>query len=205
MIITFDNLAFAFNPIPVTVSSYNGYVRLISGNAIIQKEGYNNEPIYFDLQSVAQSLFDRKEFSNIDEKDNVLFKKIDFKVVDNTSENYGQIDVIYGALQIGERFVRTKTLTFFKNMPFTFPLFLKNGRNFMWSIDGNTPAPYDNFESGKHNVKVRPVLANNKIVFHTDTFTEVPPEIFLNPDNLIFGSDTVVPPEIFLQPNDLNF
>ena len=126
------------------------------------------------ISALTQSQFNRRDFNNIQEFDNILIEQVSFGLHDENIQDeyveiyYGVVKVIFGALQIGETYNRSKTLTWFKNLPFTFPVFLQNARNFVCEIDSGAPFNWRNISAGKHNI-IPNVDANEKAVFYIDT------------------------------------
>lgn len=126
--IVYPDLGFAFNPIRVFVDNLkeDNSVTLEVGSIKITREvAPTSKSISFDLSALAKSLFDRLDFNLIEEQDTTLLKKIDFKLYNNDFSLTGTIPVLWGALQIGERYTQNKTLTYFKGYPFTLPLYLE--------------------------------------------------------------------------------
>ena len=167
MIVTFNNLAFAFNPIMIKVEGYAGSVRLITDFVSVQRDGYNLEPIYFNLQPIAQYLFDKNNFNDVQENDNYLYKKLNFSLNDRMQNTQFEINIIWGALQVGEKYERTRTLTWFKNFPFTFPLLLQAGRGILAHFDDQPDASdWKSISDGKHNL-LPDIPARRKVVYAT--------------------------------------
>ena len=168
--ISYPDLGFAFNPIRLFVENYPPGERLILtvGNIVIEREVYSNTSgMSFDLSAITKSLFDRHEFHKVKEYDTTLFKTLFFEL-ENANENVihsGSIPVIWGALQIGEIFTQNKTLIWFKDFPFTLPLFIEEEILLQASSDGGTYQDVDLFEKGKYNINLSYLNAKNKIQF----------------------------------------
>jgi len=173
MTINYPSVAFAFNPIMVEISdipvnNFPGYnVGVTFSNGIAIHKIPVNGKILFDLTAIAQSLFNRKEFYQVIENDTILMKKLEFELSDFPTTSIFKrvsIDVIWGALDVGETYKRTKTLTWFKNLPFTFPLFLQDFQSLNVEIDNLNKHFYSSFNPGKYNIS--PIIeANKKAVF----------------------------------------
>ncbi|MCL1933959.1 MAG: hypothetical protein FWF53_09150 [Candidatus Azobacteroides sp.] len=174
MNIEYPELAFAFNPIIITCNEINSVSEIVSLtyyngiNGISLIKPVVDGKVEFNVQQLALSMFDRNDFRKVLENDTVLKRKFFTSISYDAYEYFADIDVIFGALQIGEMYNRSKTLTWFKNLPFTFPLFLQNARNFVCEIDGGPPFNWRNIAIGKHNL-IPDVNANEKAVFYIDT------------------------------------
>jgi hypothetical protein len=170
-------LAFAFNPITVEINGEgaNEYARITATGITLYREPRNGK-ITFSLQAIAQSLFDAKQLYNIQiapQPDNTLIKdlEIEFNGEDNSGEYISEkrtIPIIWGAMQPGETWTQTKTITWFKNFPFTVPLYLDTAKTVMIRHDKkNYYTKYMELEPGKYNLPVD-VDANEKVVFRID-------------------------------------
>lgn len=151
--ITAPDLAFAFNPITIQVDG------LLQGNGLLNdatvicngfkmtKEVMKEDPVYFDLSAIAISMFERNDFHIINEQDNVLYKEIELTVAPIGYKF--TIPTIWGALQIGETYTQHKKLTYFKEYPFTIPLFLPAKLDVYF--DG---VYYKTLDKGKYNIDI---------------------------------------------------
>jgi len=170
-------VAFAFNPIIVEVADVSELVTIvIEGGLTITRE-----PIYgvtrFDLQAIARSLFDRKRFpsslQDASEQDYMLYKELVFTVwVGNTNHETKFINVIWGALQIGEIYSQSKTLTWFKNSPFSIPVFLEGDKQALIRYDNNKYEDWKTIFEGKNNIKTGLPDASNKVVIRINAGDE---------------------------------
>jgi len=187
-----SELVFAFNPIPVEVTKVSGTVTLKTTLKTDVTIEIDREPIdkkvTFDLQAIARSLFDRKNFhlfnrdelGNLTEKDNKLYKPLSFSIGSGGSPIESKtIDIIWGALQIGEIYSQSKTLTWFKNFPFTVPLYLSQDREVLMRYDKNKyeTLPFGEnqklFTKGKYNIKgSRLPNATDKVVLRINADDE---------------------------------
>jgi len=169
MLVTYPQLAFAFNPVTIEVTEVEGIVTLTSSGVTLQREPVMINDIVkgvrFDLQSIAQSLFNTKEFNNIHEIDIELLRHLDFTVSSGSESENGSIDIIWGALNIGEIYNRSKKLTWFKNFPFTFPVFLEQARSFVVEIDDSSAIDWKIIQTGKYN-QIPNIDAQKKAVFY---------------------------------------
>lgn len=165
--ITYPDLGFAFNPIRVIVNNYTkgGSLTLKVENITIQRELYQGiTDISFELSAVARSLFDRLLFYRIEQQDTTLIKTLSFSLNDGENDFYsGTIPVIWGALQIGETFSQSKTLTYFRGLPFTIPFFMGRETTLDVKIDGSPSSPIGSLTVGKYNYPVTVFDAHRKI------------------------------------------
>lgn len=159
--IQYSDLAFAFNPITIEVQSDKDLIRVkiieTSFNIEIDKEARNNK-ISFDLSAVARSLFDRDQFHKVEETDITLFKQLDFSVqcIYQTQERFvhvGKINVIWGALQFGQKYTQNKTLTYFKGYPFTVPFY--SDKEVVLKVN---ESEYKTLGAGKYNLNLSALL-----------------------------------------------
>lgn len=139
--IAYPRFAFAFNPICVKVKTLAETSVMLS----VKREGEDNpieitretfkangeNNVYFDLSAVARSLFDRTDFhKSLDwdieplVEDRNLLKKLSFsiKIGGDTFSDFS-IPVVWGAMQIGERYSAQKNLKMFRGYPFAVPFF----------------------------------------------------------------------------------
>jgi hypothetical protein len=161
-------LAFAFNPIIVTIDGIadSNPVTITSNNISLQREPRDGKAS-FDLQAIARTLFDPKQFYDVQQKDDNLIKTLTVKYGNETKT----IPLIWGALQIGETWTQTKTLTWFKNFPFTVPLYLSAPKTVRRRYD-KTVYTKINLDDGKHNLSVDDIDAKDKVVFRIDAGDE---------------------------------
>lgn len=64
----------------------------------------------------------------------------------------GKIPIIWGALQIGEKYTQNKALTYFRGYPFTMPLYIESKFFVQASIDGGKKEDIGMYDSGKYNL-----------------------------------------------------
>lgn len=138
----YPHFAFAFNPICVRVKTLAETSVVLS----VKREGEDNpieitretfkangeNNVYFDLSAVARSLFDRTDFHKSQNAgdsflaaDQDLFKTLLFNIVVGKTEfpiDFS-IPVVWGAMQIGERYSAQKNLKMFRGYPFAVPFF----------------------------------------------------------------------------------
>lgn len=167
--ITYPDLGFAFNPIRVLVEGLNqgGYIAIEANGIKIEREAIStSKSISFDLSAIAKSLFDRLEFHKINEIDTTLLKNIEFKIYTSKSSVAiydGNIPVLWGALQIGEKYTQNKTLTYFKGYPFTFPLYIEKEILLEAVNEQNDIFPFGFLGKGKYNLTLKEIEAYKHI------------------------------------------
>jgi len=179
MTVNYPTLAFAFNPISIEVTDIgiNEPVFIIIPESVVSKQitlerQSGTRKVVFDLQGIAQSIFDRKEFYKVLNQDAILYKKLSFKVKHQETIENIEIDIIWGALQIGEIYTQNKTLTWFKNLPFTFPLYLSQSKQVLARYDNNQYSPWKELDKGKYNLSVPYPDANKKVVIRVNAGNE---------------------------------
>lgn len=164
--ITIDHpdIGFAFNPISVKLSGLSSSsARLISGGFSIEKEA-SSGVAFFDLSAIARYMFDSTQFHKVETQDTTLLKNIEFTIKIGTTPIYtGSIDIIWGALQVGETYRQAKTLKMFKGYPFTVPLYLTNGGMLQIQRDGGAFSDFENVLPGKLNIDISNVEANKLV------------------------------------------
>lgn len=189
--IIYPDLGFAFNPIRIFVNNYTVDDSLIleSNGIKIEKEPYQEtSTVTFELSAIAKSLFDRLQFYKIEENDTTLYKVLSFVIKNSSGTIYeGSIPVIWGALQIGETYTQNKTLTYFKGLPFTVPLYTEeevvlkeNG------IEYRTVGP------GKLNINISDITSKGNIVI--ELFDEYLRKTFDYTFDYTFGPQRVLVP-----------
>lgn len=104
---------------------------------------YNAETV-FDLRGIAETIFDRKQFYNVQEVDQTLIKQMTIHVyrLNAGAEAFvGTLNtyVLWGALQIGEvRNLYPETMKMFSGYPFTLPLLLDRAFRLKVRADSNS-------------------------------------------------------------------
>ncbi|MFR9166364.1 MAG: hypothetical protein ACLVKO_09195 [Dysgonomonas sp.] len=191
MVIKYPKLGFAFNPIRITLESfiYKGQAARLVVNDTITIDRFPDpitNTVHFDLSPAARSIFNAQDLCKINSKGHCFLKK-DIKFEIKTSKNWKVEDaifipVIWGALQIGEVYSQTKTLTCFRGYPFTVPLFLESEYmstekfSIKYRYDDE---PYDDFPAvntetgsiggGKYNLDISGIPARRQIVLRVDS------------------------------------
>jgi hypothetical protein len=119
-----DNVTFAFNPMRVKIDDAAGVISIsiTDGEQTFTDE---REPIggkvAFDLSLYARSFF------AIDRKTMIQPKEVTCTITEGLNEYTFTTLVIWGAMNVGERFNKPRTVTWFKNFPFTFTLYVPQG------------------------------------------------------------------------------
>lgn len=119
-----DNVTFAFNPMRVKIDDAAGVIS-ISITDGVKTFTDEREPIggkvAFDLSLYARSFF------AIDRKTMIQPKDVTCTITEGMNEYTFTTLVIWGAMNVGERFNKPRTVTWFKNFPFTFTLYVPQG------------------------------------------------------------------------------
>lgn len=165
--INYPDLGFAFNPIRVSIDGVanEGYIEIEANSVKIRREtSPTSKNVSFDLSAVAKSLFDRLDFHKVEEQDSTLLKTIDFKLSNKDGLIHeGTIPIIWGALQIGERYTQNKTLTYFKGYPFTLPLYVEKEILLEAINEREEVFSFGAISGGKHNLRLNEVEAFKRI------------------------------------------
>lgn len=161
-------LAFAFNPVIIEITATTPAVT-IQANGINLQRKVRNGKATFDLQAIARTMFDTSQFGTIHQTDNNLIKTIQITSGNETKN----IPLIWGALQIGETYTQTKTLTYFKHLPFTLPLYLAAAKTVRRRYDKTQYTNHINLQPGKYNLPVgNDINPQDKVVFRIDSGDE---------------------------------
>lgn len=167
---THPDLAFAFNPIPVEIftdeptdikltvdTGHMNEIEIVR-NTFAGKDGRNK--VTFDLSGIVRSLFDRDEFHKTERADHTLFKSIEVNIYLEKNEVPSlkfDISILWGALQIGEKYSQSKRLTYFRGYPFTVPLFLPHGSHTIMYSNIK-----DSIIGGKYNLDITNYIPENR-------------------------------------------
>ncbi|MDH6354534.1 hypothetical protein M2132_000862 [Dysgonomonas sp. PH5-45] len=142
--VSYPDLGFAFNPITLRFTytpdiQPETEIRVLANGIELVRETRDQE-VTFDLSAVARSLFDRDRFHHIPFFDNVLCKTLSVSITSTTTTDEEEaeiniaIPVIWGALQIGETYSQSKTLTMFRGYPFTVPYYEGRTTRFSYTL-----------------------------------------------------------------------
>ena len=162
---------FAFNPITLKMSGLGGNVKTmllyltddISYIMVTRKVVFGE--VTFDISAAVQSMFDRqgmqpKLHSN-------TFKKIWWETYENGIGDFtsnGDFDILWGGLQIGEKYSQFRKLTFFTEFPFTVPVLFDTPGTLSVSKDDAPFAEWQQINAGKHDVDVSQWKTSEKTV-----------------------------------------
>lgn len=198
--IIYPDLGFAFNPIRVFIDGFTstGYIAIEANSIKIEREtSPTSKNISFDLSAVAKSLFDRLDFHKVEEEDTTLLKTINFDIFDTKGGepiHQGRIPVLWGALQIGERYTQNKTLTYFPGFPFTLPLYIEKEILLEAINEREEVFPLGLFQAGKLNIDINEVQAFKNIKIVSVGSSEY--VIFDYTFDFTFGPERVTTPNI---------
>ena len=176
-----DEVAFAFNPFLFIIEEAN----LASASVTIRNEEVQNAEVtvtrdayhgkvYIDAREVVQSLFDIESLAEIDYEQasrSAVGRRLSFthsiKLINGEEYQFEaqnhecDIFCIWGALRIGgqEVYNAHRTLTWYKNFPFTFGMFSNGGGSVLICKDGVADRFINLGEQGVWNI---PLLASDK-------------------------------------------
>lgn len=137
-------VAFAFNPTKIRVELLtDGEVKFDIGRKYTDvRESYANV-VEIDIHKYLQT------FVNKDSR----FNEIQCGVIVGNLSYYFDLYVIWGAINVGETFNSSRTVTWYKNLPFTFEMFIPVGATIQTRYD-NTG--YSTLDLGSGVVKITP-------------------------------------------------
>lgn len=162
MIVNYPSEAFCFNPILIKVSDVNNAPEvLLTCNGVSLKRKVIDNAVTFDIQSIAQGLFNFKDYMFgvvVEDIDKTLIKELTFTVTDGYTAQNRAVIVRWGALQVGsyisEYYYKKYVLRYFKKstptdrqLPFTVPInsIDESGAQIYVSNDGK-PEVYSGFD-----------------------------------------------------------
>lgn len=178
-----DEIGFCFNPIVINIYGHPwSYIEVTiidteGGIIHVEKRSMFGSSCFFDLASYAQESFDLLNFSKVnysvrgaqDSKVGRLFSvEIDMFNADSKLGDSFQFEafIIWGAMKIGERYNGRRTLTWFKNFPFSVGMYSA-------TIDGKVNVTVDGVAQEEINIPARKVWnlmlngveANREVLF----------------------------------------
>lgn len=151
-----DLIGFAFNPIVVNIiggeySRVDATITDIDASvSYSEKRALFGNACFFDLSFYTQTAFeDYKEvdYSTLGAKDSKLGRSFSVEL-DMYSSSGALVDsfhfnvfVIWGASKVGERYNGNRTLTWFRNYPFSVGMYSATNSNVSVTVDGRASAP----------------------------------------------------------------
>lgn len=177
-----DEISFCFNPVILNVYGHAwAWVTVtvtdnLSDVQHIEKRVMFKDSCFFDVSFYMQSTFDTIDFNKInysvsgaqDSKMGRLFSvELDFYTNDGTFGNSFQFNtfVIWGAMQIGERYNGDRTLTWFKNYPFTVGMYVATKGHINVTSDGSILPTIEIPERNAYNLMLKGIDAQSEVVF----------------------------------------
>lgn len=197
--ITYPTLAFVFNPIPIVCKHNEKHITVaIHGTLTIQRTLQAGEN-RIDVQALARSLFDSITIPYMEEKDTSLFQVTSLGIsVGDESKNI-DIPILWGALQIGERYTRVRDLYYFIDYPFSVSVYTEQAMQL--SLQANKSSiPLGEIQAmSKRNIMLTPyakqLSANKQWTLRTSDIK------YYNVANLSF--DFTFHPQRVLLPTDV--
>lgn len=177
-----DEISFCFNPVVLNIYGHAwAWVTVTVSDTLsevqhIEKRVMFKGSCFFDISFYMQSAFDAINFNRIDysisgaqeSKMGRLFSvELDFYTNDGSLGNSFQFNtfVIWGAMQIGERYNGDRTLTWFKNYPFTVGMYTASKGHINVTSDGVTLPAIEILERNTYNLMLKGVDAQFEVVF----------------------------------------
>jgi len=206
-----DEISFAFNPI--IVNMYGQEWQYVVGKITDQKTGtvYQEKrymfgtTCFFDFSSYAQGAFDLINFSQVDYSAELLQRteigrsfavSIDFYRNDVVVNSFSASTfVVWGAVQIGERYNGSRKLTWFKNYPFTVPMYSPGNFRINVLVDGVTESWVNTPSAGVWNLMMGRYAATKKIRF-TLQGSQSAPSVWDITFDYTFNPVSAVPSEV---------
>lgn len=176
-----DEIGFCFNPVVINVYGYAwGCIEVtitdtVSGKTHKEKRAMFGSTCFFDVAPYAQDAFNLLNFTKVDYTAGVADSRVGhlFSVEVNM---YADVDklgnsfsfdafIIWGAMKVGERYNGNRTLTWFKNFPFTVGMYSAAAGVVNVSADG-VALPTVNLTGRKvWNIVPGEISAQDSVVF----------------------------------------
>lgn len=178
-----DEIGFCFNPIVINIFGHAwSYIKVSitdvqTGTVYTERREMFGTSCFFDLSPYAQGTFDLLNFSKVDysvvgvqdSKVGRLFSvEVDMYKADDSLGNSFQFEmfIIWGAMKVGQRYNGTRSLTWFKNFPFSVGMYCATPSNINVYVDdvlqGNTIVTT---ARRVWNLMLNGLSANEKLVF----------------------------------------
>jgi len=144
-----DDVSFCFNPMLVRVQTNNAVTCTISdgGLSFTDKRTPYDGSVEMDVSMYAQVFFSPGGM------DLILSKEITVQVQTSEDTFSFTTTVIWGAMNIGEVFNQSRTVTWFKNFPFTLSMYIASGATMRKRYDRNK---YQALSAGSGLVHLNP-------------------------------------------------
>lgn len=176
-----DEISFCFNPVVMNINGHAwawvtvAVTDTLSDVQHTEKRAMFKSSCFFDVSSYMQSAFDTVDFNHIDysvsgaqdSKMGRLFSvELYFYTNDGTLGNSFQFNtfVIWGAMQIGERYNGDRTLTWFKNFPFTVGMYSANKGHINVTSDGVALPAIEIVGRNAYNLMLKGISAKNGVL-----------------------------------------
>ncbi len=177
-----DEIGFCFNPVVINVYGYAwGHIEVtitdtVAGTTFKEKRAMFGSTCFFDLAPYAQDAFDLTNFSKVDytttgavdSKVGRLFSiEVNLHKTDGTLGNSFAFDtfIIWGAMKVGERYNGTRTITWFKNFPFSVGMYSAAAATVKVTADG-VAKPSVSIPARKvWDIHPDTIAANREVVF----------------------------------------
>lgn len=178
-----DEIGFCFNPVVMNVYGHAwAFVEVtvtdtVSNVAHKEKRAMFGSACFFDVSFYMQSAFDTTEFGKIDytktgAQDSQLGRlfsvEIDLYSDGSTMGDSFQFNtfIIWGAMKVGERYNGDRTLTWFKNFPFTVGMYSAGQASVSVTADGSPLTPVALSERKVYNLMMKGIDADKELVFN---------------------------------------
>lgn len=176
-----DVISFCFNPVVMNIYGKSwAYVEVTvidvtSGTWHKEKRAMFGSACFFDLSFYMQSAFDATEFGKIDysqsgAQDSQLGRLFSVSVdLYSTASSIGDsfqfyTFIIWGAMQIGERYNGDRTLTWFKNLPFTVGMYTAGAASVSVKADNVSKPAIALSERKVYNINLTGMDASRELV-----------------------------------------
>lgn len=176
-----DEISFCFNPVVINISGFDGtsaamaVIDTVTAVTYTEKRAMFGTSCFFDASFYMQSGFDAVDFKDVDyseagAKDSKVGKLFHVIVLlyaeDGSVSSDFQFDtfVVWGAMEIGERFNGERTLVCFRNLPFTVGVYSSGKDVANIIVDGKQVASYELPEQKVWNVVLELAKVDDAIV-----------------------------------------
>lgn len=175
-------IAFAYNPYGISI--YGDTTKPIdvkitdtlSNKSYSESRYVYNGKCYFDFSPYFQAMFDPTEANRIDYNqpaNSSLCRAFEIEIncpripgdVGGTYSTAITVDVIWGAMEVGETFNGNRELTWFRNYPFTIGVYTAGATELRTQADGRDTAPIHIPSQGIWNVPVT-LPANRNVIYY---------------------------------------
>lgn len=178
-----DEISFCFNPVVMNVFGHPWewvsvtVTDTVTDEEHVEKRQMFGNACFFDVSFYMQAAFDTMNFNKIDysstgtqdsEMGRLFSIEVDLLSIDGVLGNSLQFNtfVVWGAMKVGERYNGDRTLTWFKNFPFSVGMYVAGEGSINVFADGSSLPPIVVSERKAYNLMLKGLNANNELIFN---------------------------------------